>query len=44
MWHPLDMIASDGLMKNGQGHPRAAGTFPRVLGRYVREEGYDLNR
>nr|MBQ4454100.1 amidohydrolase family protein [Clostridia bacterium] len=32
------MIASDGLMRNGFGHPRAAGTFPRVLGKYVREE------
>ena len=32
------MIASDGLIRNGGGHPRAAGTFPRVLGKYVREE------
>ena len=31
------MIASDGLMRKGFGHPRAAGTFPRVLGKYVRE-------
>jgi len=29
------MIASDG----GIGHPRAAGTFSRMLGRYVREDG-----
>ncbi len=36
--HPLIMIASDGLISNGQGHPRAAGAFPRVLGRYVREQ------
>lgn len=36
--NPLVMIASDGLISNGQGHPRAAGTFPRVLGRYVREQ------
>ncbi|MDI6600904.1 MAG: amidohydrolase family protein [Thermoanaerobacteraceae bacterium] len=34
--HPLVMVASDGLMKDGQGHPRAAGTFARVL-RFVRE-------
>lgn len=36
MKHPFTMIASDG----GQGfpHPRAYGTFPRVLGRYVREK------
>jgi len=30
--HPLVMIASDGM----QGHPRNAGTFSRVLARYVR--------
>lgn len=34
---PFVMVASDGLFRDGQGHPRAAGTFPRVLGRYVRE-------
>lgn len=32
------MIASDGIINNGNGHPRAAGTFPRVLGKYVRED------
>ena len=32
------MIASDGILNRGNGHPRAAGTFPRVLGRYVREQ------
>lgn len=31
--HPLPLFASDGSM----GHPRAAGTFARILGRYVRE-------
>ena len=36
--HPLSMIASDGIMENGKGHPRAAGTYARILGRYVREE------
>ncbi|WP_324824241.1 amidohydrolase family protein [Sinanaerobacter sp. ZZT-01] len=35
--NPYGMIASDGIINNGNGHPRAAGTFPRVLGRYVRE-------
>lgn len=35
---PGVMIASDGLLREGQGHPRAAGTFPRVLGKYVREK------
>lgn len=32
------MIGSDGGFKNGVGHPRGAGTFSRVLGRYVREK------
>ena len=36
---PFVSIASDGLFKKGQGHPRGAGTFPRVLGRFVREKG-----
>jgi N-acyl-D-aspartate/D-glutamate deacylase len=35
---PFVMIASDGIMENGVGHPRAAGTYARVLGKYVREE------
>lgn len=35
---PLVMIASDGLTHLGQGHPRAAGTFPRVLSQYVRDK------
>jgi len=34
---PLVMIASDGLLKKGVGHPRTAGTFARVLGHYVRD-------
>jgi len=34
----LTMIASDGILHDGIGHPRVAGTFARVLGRYVREE------
>ncbi len=36
---PLTMIASDGFIENGTGHPRTAGTYARVLGRYVRDEG-----
>jgi N-acyl-D-aspartate/D-glutamate deacylase len=35
---PLAMIASDGFIENGRGHPRTSGTFAKVLGRYVREE------
>ncbi|MBW2618059.1 MAG: amidohydrolase family protein, partial [Deltaproteobacteria bacterium] len=37
--HPLTMVASDGLTVNGQGHPRGAGTFPRVLGFFSRQKG-----
>jgi dihydroorotase/N-acyl-D-amino-acid deacylase len=39
MRHPMTMIASDGsLSRPGMGvpHPRSYGTFPRVLGVYVR--------
>lgn len=41
--HPLLMIGSDSLAlasgSGGKPHPRTYGTFPRVLGKYVREEG-----
>ena len=37
--HPLTMIASDSFDVHPPSHPRAAGTFARVLGRYVREQG-----
>jgi N-acyl-D-aspartate/D-glutamate deacylase len=36
---PLTMIASDGILAQGKGHPRTAGTYSRVLGNYVREKG-----
>lgn len=38
---PLGMIGSDGSLSqpgDGSPHPRAFGTYPRVLGRYVREQ------
>lgn len=35
--HPLVMLASDGLMEQHQGHPRAAGTFPRLVSEYVKK-------
>jgi N-acyl-D-aspartate/D-glutamate deacylase len=38
MANPMVMIASDGILDAGKGHPRAAGSFSRVLGRYVREQ------
>ncbi|HUG42019.1 MAG TPA: D-aminoacylase [Longimicrobiales bacterium] len=44
--HPLAVVVSDasarateGPLSSGSPHPRAYGTFPRVLGRYVRELG-----
>lgn len=46
MRHPLVMIGSDasalatsGPLSKGKPHPRAYGTFPRVLGHYGRERG-----
>lgn len=46
MRHPTSMIGSDGYTLGGSGplgawrfHPRSYGTFPRVLGHYVRERG-----
>jgi len=38
--HPRAMVGTDGLPpgRGGKPHPRAWGTFPRVLARYVREE------
>jgi len=44
--HPAMMIGTDGVglategpMSEGVPHPRSYGTYPRVLGRYVREQG-----
>ena len=36
---PVTMIGSDGMPYAPGAHPRSAGTFARVLGRYVREAG-----
>jgi len=45
MAHPLGLICSDGgayapygPLSSGSPHPRGYGTFPRLLGRYVREQ------
>lgn len=42
--HPMGMVCSDGgafaidgPTRRGSPHPRGAGSFPRILGRYVRE-------
>jgi len=46
MHHPLVAVGSDGSSLSAEGilgarkvHPRNYGTFPRVLGRYVRDKG-----
>lgn len=36
--HPLVIVASDAVMKDGKGHPRTAATNARLLGTYVREQ------
>ncbi|WP_085507176.1 N-acyl-D-amino-acid deacylase family protein [Thalassobacillus devorans] len=37
MQHPLQIVGSDGIF-GGKPHPRLYGTYPRVLGRFVREK------
>lgn len=39
MRHPRHTGGSDGILVGAKPHPRGSGTFPRYLGRYVREEG-----
>lgn len=39
---PEIMIASDGVRNGAQGHPRAAGTFPRFLCEYVKKGKINL--
>ncbi|RPJ11055.1 MAG: D-aminoacylase [Deltaproteobacteria bacterium] len=38
MRHPSGSFITDGLL-GGKPHPRVYGAFPRILGRYVREQG-----
>jgi N-acyl-D-aspartate/D-glutamate deacylase len=38
MRHPATMIGTDGIWSHGKPHPRIYGTYPRILGRYVRDE------
>ena len=37
--HPAQMVGSDGLLTGDHPNPRSYGTFPFVLGQFVREEG-----
>lgn len=46
MEHPLHMVGTDagccaaeGPFRRGKPHPRHYGTYPKILGKYVREEG-----
>ncbi|MFJ3333903.1 amidohydrolase family protein [Streptomyces sp. NPDC086766] len=39
MRHRVHTGGSDGILRGAKPHPRAYGTFPRYLGRYVRELG-----
>ena len=39
MRHPAHTGGSDGILQGTKPHPRAYGTFPQYLGRYVRELG-----
>lgn len=38
MRHPAVNVITDGLLGGSRPHPRVYGTFPRILGRYVREQ------
>ena len=40
--HPAVMVGSDGVLNDGQGHPRASGSFPRFLAEFVRKGDLDL--
>jgi N-acyl-D-amino-acid deacylase len=37
--HPAHMVGSDGLLTGEKPNPRSYGTFPYILGQFVREEG-----
>ena len=41
--HEKVMLGSDGLVNNGQGHPRAAGSFPRFLCEFAGKSGLSLS-
>jgi N-acyl-D-amino-acid deacylase len=39
MQHPSMSVITDALLGGGKPHPRLYGTYPKILGRYVREQG-----
>ncbi len=40
--HPAVMLGSDGITDNGRGHPRCAGTFPRLIAEFVKKGDLSL--
>lgn len=40
--HPQVMLGSDGITDNGRGHPRCAGTFPRLIAEFVKKGDLSL--
>lgn len=38
--HPAHMVSTDGIYVGEKPHPRGFGTYPKVLGQYVREHGW----
>ena len=40
--HPQVMVGSDGITDNGRGHPRCAGTFPRLIAQFVKNGDLSL--
>lgn len=40
--HPQVMLGSDGITDHGRGHPRCAGTFPRLIAEFVKRGDLSL--
>ena len=40
--HPCVMLGSDGITDHGRGHPRCAGTFPRLMAEFVKQGDLSL--
>lgn len=43
LFHPRVMLGSDGILVNGAGHPRAAGSFPRFIKKAIKEKGMPIS-
>ena len=41
--HPQVMLGSDGITDHGRGHPRCAGTFPRLIAEFVKKGDLPLS-